>query len=189
MGLTIKYGENGPTGFRVTRMVEGELRQRYFQTDDYESANATASALTQWFERGQAELDRKRQIESRPREYTHERYQTPRRTAIIGLKIDISHDTRRASEQWYPYITIGHGTHENRRVTRRIISPKSRTLYEAWRESCRVLAGFKGLDAVPYAWYKAEPKPEQFVALREYMIEKGNDVPYSAIAYIVEGQE
>ena len=173
---------------RVTRTACGVTQQHYFPHHQLAEAEAKDAELAEWQEKmrrrhGCNLNGADRVIPEADGYYIPERW-----TGIQGLTLCFYILDKRCSSN-APMIMLQakDARSGNFRSVRRAISKRSgNTIYGAWRELCQMLATFRGFDTVPLAWYRAEPSPEQFKALREHYVAKGYDIPFAVLGHLIE---
>ena len=170
----------GFRGFRVVRKINGESIQFYFPAKQERQARVKDKQLQRLQNKAKQHGTKAGAIQAKPFNYTAKRYDAPKRTKIKGLVIALQPQSKSSTNLHYPCILIA----ANARSTARIITPGTRDLTTAWRESCKLLAEFKELKRVPSHWYKATPTVQQFVTLLHFYRKRGNKIPRDTLDYL-----
>ena len=170
----------GFTGYRVCITIAGKDHQHYFSADDYESAVKVNKKLTALRDKENESKKKNKQIA-----YKAKRFDNPHKTPVHGIRLDLNF--KPGSLNYYPCFSVASSTDGTLFTATRLITPTTRTLPVAWRECCKLLAGFRGLKRVPGHWYKAQPDAKQFFTLRKHFMKKRKlTVPMSAIEHLRE---
>lgn len=164
------------------------IHQKYFAATEHEQAVRYDAKLARRQERTKTYGTETRRKAAIPQQYSAERYAAPRKTPVTGLQISFYVDQRTGViTSCYPEIKIAaKGVNGVRYHTSRMITPTTRTLPEAWKQSCKLLADIHGLKRVPSRWVKAQPEVEQFEKLLSFYREKGKALPTDTLDFMRE---
>jgi len=175
----------GRKRYRVVRKVAGVIHQRYFTADEYDEALQYDDKLKRLQEKARQVHTEAARRHGEVQNYQADRYAAPRRTLVSGLQINFQ------ERGGYPCIVIACTGFDGKKThTHRLITPTSRTVDEAWRESCKLLAKRRDLKRVPSKWIKAKPSLEQWDALAKfYRQEYGRQIDQLYLDWLRDGYE
>lgn len=191
MGVTIFNPRSEDQYYRVLRQVNGKSVVRYFSKNAYDNALEFDAELAQQ-QKGVTAYSSKNQAALAPTalqtDTPCQALKPPKRTAVKGLQIGFQNQGySKAPTRHYPCIVIaGSAPGKPAKRTCRLITPTTRTLAQAWAESCQLLATLQELASVPAHWLDAQPPPEQFIALVEYYRSQGKTLSDDVLDYLLQ---
>jgi len=154
---------DGYTGIRVARRVNGKYIQKYFARGNIKKAMAFDAKLAA----RQAKEHKKHGCMRKRYVYKTKRFDTPRRTPITGLTFGFQEQKQCNPVKHYPVIFIA--------ITSR------RNLQKTWGEACKLLADYHELKRIPRSWKQHCPTRKDFLKLRRHYVKNGVKISLSTL--------
>jgi len=173
---------DGYRGIRVYHSVDGKLIQKYFHHTKMAEAIAFNEKLIQQHRHRVGAIAKRH---SQQYNYSASRYDPPRRTGVVGICMAFEYQKRCLGNVWYPGFVLSYADKAQgiQRTSSRKIT-RARGLTDTWRETCQVLAKWRGYKRVPTGWYAQCPTHGDFNKLRLWYCKNGKHIPVANMQHI-----